>query len=64
LVKQHGKRDPIIPREQTEQLAAMLASGGANTSVFWYGGGHELDIDDTSAARTWLTEIVAKRLAA
>jgi len=59
-----GMRDPIVPRDQTEQLAAILESGGADVSMFWHRGGHELGEDDIDAARTWLRDKVTKRLAA
>jgi predicted esterase len=50
-----GMRDPIVPREHTEGLAAMLASFGAETEVYWYRGGHELGQDDVTAAQRWLS---------
>jgi predicted esterase len=59
-----GMRDPIVPHDQTEQLAAILQSGGADVSLFWHRGGHELGEDDVDAARTWLRDKVTKRLAA
>ena len=59
-----GKRDSIVPHDQTEQLAAILQSGGADVSTFWHRGGHELGEDDIDAARTWLRDKVSKRLAA
>ena len=59
-----GMRDSIVPHDQTEQLAAILRSGGAEVSMFWHRGGHELGEDDIDAARTWLRDKVTKRLAA
>jgi phospholipase/carboxylesterase/glyoxalase family protein len=59
-----GMRDSIVPHDQTEQLAAILQSGGADVSMFWHRGGHELGEDDIDAARTWLRNKVTKRLAA
>jgi predicted esterase len=59
-----GMRDPIVPRDQTEQLAAILESGGGDVSMFWHRGGHELGEDDIDAARTWLRDKVTKRVAA
>lgn len=59
-----GMRDPIVPRDQTEQLAAILESGGADVSLFWHQGGHELGEDDVTAAKRWLSENLTKRLAA
>jgi predicted esterase len=49
-----GTRDTIVRRDQTEQLAAVLESGGADVSLFWHRGGHELGHDDIAAAKAWL----------
>ena len=59
-----GVRDAIVPRDQTEELAAILQSGGADVSLFWHPGGHELGNDDIAAAKAWLADKVTKRLAA
>ena len=59
-----GIRDPIVPRDRTEQLAAILESGGADVSMFWHQGGHELGDDDVTAAKTWLAQKMKERLAA
>ncbi len=59
-----GIHDPIVPRDQTEQLAAILEGGGADISLFWHRGGHELGDDDVSAAKTWIAEKMRKRLGA
>jgi phospholipase/carboxylesterase len=54
-----GMRDPIVPRDNTEGLAAMLTSFGAETEVYWHRGGHELGQDDLAAAEQWLSRRVA-----
>ena len=59
-----GDYDSIVPRDQTEQLAAILESGGAKVSLFWHRGGHELGDDDVRTAKGWLAENVTKRIAA
>ncbi len=59
-----GDRDPIVPHEQPEELAAILESGGADVSLFWHRGGHELGSDDVDAARRWLSLTVRNRLPA
>jgi predicted esterase len=59
-----GMRDPIVPRDQIEQLAAILESGGADVVRFWHRGGHELGSDDIEAAKTWLLDKVIKKPAA
>lgn len=51
-----GLRDPTVPRDQPEQLAATLKGGGADVTLFWHQGGHELGTDDIDAAKAWLSE--------
>jgi phospholipase/carboxylesterase/glyoxalase family protein len=59
-----GTRDTVVPRDQTEQLATILRSGGADVSLSWHRGGHELGEDDISAAKAWFLNKVIKRSAA
>ena len=59
-----GIADPIVSPELPEQLAAIFGSAGADVSLFWHDGGHELGADDLIAAQRWISEKVAKRLAA
>lgn len=59
-----GMQDSIVPHDQTEQLAAILQSGGADVSMFWHRGGHELGGHDIEAAKAWLVDRVIKKLAA
>jgi predicted esterase len=59
-----GIRDPFVPRDQAEQLAAILESGGADVSMFWHRGGHELGDDDVAAAKQWLSKKLPSGLAA
>lgn len=60
-----GMRDQIVPRDQTQQLVAILGSGGADVSMFWHRGGHELGDDDVAAAKAWLSlKNVRSRIAA
>ena len=50
-----GTQDQIVPRDETQQLVTVLAGGGADVSMFWHRGGHELGDDDVAAAKTWLS---------
>jgi predicted esterase len=60
-----GNQDPIVPRDQPAELAAIFESGGADVSLTWHRGGHELGEDDIAAAKGWLSEErVRKRVAA
>ena len=37
-----GRRDPICPAPLTEQLAAYLTAQGADVTLHWHAGGHEI----------------------
>jgi len=58
-----GERDPIVPRSQPEQLGKTFKSGGADVTLFWHSGGHELGEDDVEAAKTWLSEVKFRKRA-
>jgi phospholipase/carboxylesterase/glyoxalase family protein len=58
-----GERDPIVPRSQPEELAGLFESGGADVTLFWHRGGHELGEDDVEAAREWLAEVKFRKRA-
>jgi len=45
-----GRRDPIAPVALTERLSAYFASQGANASVAWHDGGHEIRREELLAA--------------
>jgi predicted esterase len=46
--------DPLIAAGQTEELAAIFRSGGADVAISWHPGGHEIGEEDVQAARNWL----------
>jgi len=59
-----GRLDPIVPSGQVEELSAIFESGGADVTVSWHQGGHELGEDDIHAAKKWLSkENVQKKVA-
>jgi predicted esterase len=49
-----GRTDPIVPAENTEQLAALLQAAGADLTIHWHSGGHALTSEEAEAARQWL----------
>lgn len=51
-----GQADPIVPRAQTEQLAALFEQAGADVRTFWHPGGHTITHAEVRAAREWLLE--------
>jgi predicted esterase len=50
-----GERDPIVPVENAERLAAMLREAGADVSSRFEPAGHALARGDIEAAKQWLT---------
>ena len=52
----NGKMDPLVSAEETERLAALLRSAGADVTVAWQNSGHELTQADMTTAREWLAQ--------
>jgi predicted esterase len=52
----NGKMDPLVSAEETERLAALLRSAGADVTVAWQNSGHELTDRDVITAREWLAQ--------
>ncbi len=50
-----GTNDPLIPREQTEKLAALLERRNADVSLQWHLAGHSLENEELQVASGWLT---------
>jgi predicted esterase len=48
-----GERDQMIPSDQTVALEEMLVSAGADVTMHWAPGGHELTHPEVEAAREW-----------
>lgn len=48
-----GRADPIVDPANAQRLADLLGEAGADVTLSWKPGGHELTRDDVSAARTW-----------
>ncbi|MTV27456.1 alpha/beta hydrolase [Nitriliruptoraceae bacterium ZYF776] len=49
-----GRRDPICPPEQVEELVGMLTDRDAAVELTWHDGGHQLTREHAEAARAWL----------
>ena len=52
----NGRVDPLVSAEETEQLASLLRSAGADVTVSWQNSGHELTERDVITAREWLAQ--------
>lgn len=50
----NGQADPLVSPAETERLAALLRSTGADVTLVWQSGGHNLTRADLSTAHTWL----------
>lgn len=49
-----GRRDPIVPQENVQRLAALLQSAGADVTLEWRDAGHDLGSEEVAAAGRWL----------
>lgn len=50
-----GRRDAMIPAAETEALQAILTKAGAEVTMHWSPGGHELTHPEVDAATGWMT---------
>ena len=48
-----GRRDPICPPDETRALAEFWRRQGADTTLEWHDGGHELRDSEVEALRLW-----------
>jgi len=49
-----GRRDPICPPKLTSRLEAYLQAAGANVTLDWHDGGHELRTSEMNAVANFL----------
>ncbi|MGN6489691.1 MAG: alpha/beta hydrolase [Devosia sp.] len=49
-----GRRDPIVPVHAVELLVAYLKEQGAEVTLFWHEGGHEIRHEELLAVRDFL----------
>jgi len=49
-----GRNDPIVPQENTLQLAGLFQTAKADLTVHWHNSGHSLTREEAVAARDWL----------
>jgi len=48
-----GRLDPIVPPEHPERLRQLLSNAGAEVTLHWHPGGHQLADEDLVAASEW-----------
>lgn len=49
-----GRRDPIVPVHAVDLLVAYLREQGADVTLFWHEGGHEIRQEELLAVRDFL----------
>lgn len=52
-----GRRDPMIPGDQTQELARMLSDAGAAVDLEMRPGGHALDEAEMQRAASWVAAL-------
>ena len=50
-----GRRDPICPAPLTQSLSDYLQAQGADATLHWHDGGHEITRDEIAAIQTFLS---------
>ncbi len=48
-----GTNDPICPKEESEDLDKLLSAAGADVTLHWEHRGHQLTMEEVSAAKAW-----------
>ena len=54
-----GRSDQLVPPENTERLAELLREAGAEVTLEWQSGGHNIGRAEVEAAHDWLANVVA-----
>ncbi|MFZ0328347.1 MAG: hypothetical protein WBP64_02580 [Nitrososphaeraceae archaeon] len=52
-----GLYDPIVSKQETDNLIDLFKKVGAKVSQYWQNSGHELRMDEIKRAREWLSNI-------
>ena len=53
-----GRRDTMIPPDNTQRLAEILQEAGADLDLSWKNTGHPLTYEEIEEAREWLSRVV------
>jgi phospholipase/carboxylesterase len=55
-----GRRDQMIPPQNTERLAEILTQAGADLDLRWRDTGHGLTYEEVAEAKDWLSDVLPK----
>ena len=53
-----GRRDQMIPPQNTERLAEILREAGADLDLRWRNTGHPLTYEEVAEAKEWLSGVL------
>ena len=56
-----GRRDQMIPPDNSQKLADILGEAGADVDIRWRDTGHGLTYEEVEEARTWLSRVTSSR---
>jgi phospholipase/carboxylesterase/glyoxalase family protein len=56
-----GEFDPVVPVQNTLELARIFEDAGADVSLNWHRGGHQLGSDEVEPASKWLTSFISSQ---
>ncbi len=48
-----GRRDPMVPAANTQHLADLLTQAGADVTLHWENGGHQISNDELTRVAAW-----------
>jgi len=52
-----GRRDPIVQPVQSQALADLLTQAGADVTLHWTPGGHNLTREDLEVGERWMAAV-------
>jgi predicted esterase len=53
-----GLHDPIVSKQEAQNLVSLFKQSGAKVSSLWQNSGHELRLDEIKKAKEWLSNIL------
>lgn len=53
-----GKKDPLCPPKEAEDLHMLFNKANVETELFWLEGGHQLVAEEVEAAKKWYEKII------
>jgi len=53
----NGQQDPLVSVTETKRLVSLLETAGAEVTLAWQPGGHQLTAGDVDQAKRWLSGV-------